>query len=372
MLRFVVFLLLLLGCQWTIAQTTKVGNIMHGGLNRNYRLRLPANHNKNVPIPLVFNMHGFTSNAAQQELYSAMNAVADTARFAVCYPNGVNNAWNVGWSFGSTADDVGFIAAMIDQFHTEYGIDKKRVYACGMSNGGFMSYRLACELNDRIAAIASVTGSMVQQAIDICEPSKAVPIMEIHGTADETVNYNGTPNVSISIAQLLKFWQLNNGCDIDPTIETVPNISTNDNTTSEKWTYTNCDEDKKIVHFKVINGAHTWPGAPISLGNTSQDFKASVEIWRFFKQYQLENTTSIVESTIETSKVFPNPTCDMINIVAPEGSLISVKDFSGRNLVNVKSSAPNLEVSTFDWVSGIYFVHIQSEKLSKTHKLIKI
>jgi polyhydroxybutyrate depolymerase len=347
----------------TIAQTTLTGNLTHDGKTRNYRLRLPANHDKNTAIPLVFNLHGFTSNAAQQEPYSGMNAIADTARFAVCYPNGISNAWNVGWNFGSAADDVGFIAALIDQLHKDYGIDKTRVYACGMSNGGFMSYRLACELNDRIAAIASVTGSMVQQAIDKCAPGKAVPVMEIHGTADGTVNYNGTANVSVAIPQVLKFWQENNGCDKDPIIEMVANTSTSDNTTSEKWTYTNCTEDKKLVHYKVIGGEHTWPGATLVIGKTSQDFKASVEIWNFFKQYKLEATSSSDEPITTELNIFPNPVYDLLNIYSDIAThqKIEIFDSYSKSWGKFKMNENRISINVEHFPVGVYFVRLGND-----------
>jgi polyhydroxybutyrate depolymerase len=374
-MKNLVVLLFFLNVTISYAQSTLTGNITHDGQNRNYRLRLPANHDKNVSIPLVFNMHGFTSNASHQELYSSMNAVADTARFAVCYPNGIGNAWNVGWSFGSTVDDVGFISAMIDKFHTEFGIDKSRVYACGMSNGGFMSYRLACELNDRIAAIASVTGSMVQQAVDNCKPGKAVPVMEIHGTADETVNYNGSPNVSIAIPQIMKLWQENNGCKKDPIIEMVPNINATDNTTTEKWTYTDCTKDKRLIHYKVLNGGHTWPGAPIALGNTSQDFRASVEIWNFFKQYKLSNTSSINENVPSFAKIYPNPVYDVLNIYAEftSGQSFAIIDTYGKVWIQDLLKEDKTIVNVQDLPSGLYIIKMLiQDSIGKSIKFIKV
>ncbi len=366
MKHFIIFLF----CQCatiTFAQSTLTGNFIHDGINRNYRLRLPANHDKNVSIPLVFNLHGFTSNAVQQEAYSGMNAVADTARFAVCYPNGIGNAWNVGWNFGSTADDVGFISAMIDRFHMEYGIDKSRVYACGMSNGGFMSYQLACQLNDRIAAIASVTGSMVQQAVDKCTPGKAVPVMEIHGTADGTVSYNGTANVSVAIPQILKFWQQNNGCDKDPVVEMVANTNIADNTTSEKWTYTNCTDDKKLIHYKITNGEHTWPGASLIIGKTSQDFKASVEIWNFFKQYKLEGILSSNEMTIADLNVYPNPVSDVLNVYSevPSQHQFEIFDSYGKSWGKYKMNEKHSEVYVGNWPVGFYVVWMGGENYMK-------
>ncbi|RMF00022.1 MAG: hypothetical protein D6772_06880, partial [Bacteroidetes bacterium] len=152
------------------SQERIIGRITHDGLEREYRLYVPAAYDGQSPWPLVFNFHGFTSNAAQQEIYSNMNTVADTAHFLVCYPEGIGNAWNVGWSFGSTADDVGFVDALIDSLSLAYELDAGRIYACGMSNGGFMSYRLACERSNRFAAIASVTGSMTRNYD--CEPTR--------------------------------------------------------------------------------------------------------------------------------------------------------------------------------------------------------
>lgn len=353
------------------AQTTITANITYKGQNRNYRLRLPANHDKNTAIPLVFNLHGFTSNAIEQEIYSGMNIIADTARFAVCYPNGISNAWNVGWSFGSTADDVGFISTLIDQLNSTYGIDKSRVYACGMSNGGFMSYRLACELNDRIAAIASVTGSMVQQAINSCKPGKSVPVMEIHGTADPVVNYNGTVNVSVAISKVLKFWQENNGCDINPTIEQVPNKSITDNTTAEKWTYTNCENNKKLIHYKITNGGHTWPGSIINNGTTSQDFNASEEIWKFFKQYSLDITSSTNDEMVE-EKIYPNPCQDFFSVYGHSNSDFTIMNINCQKIYSGQMNENSMEVSTLGWSSGTYFIKIQTGLTSSIHKLIKI
>ena len=156
MLRSFLFLLLTSCLLHAVAQETIAIDLEFDGEDRDYRLRIPANFDGETALPLVFNLHGFTSNATQQELYSRMNVVADTAGFFICYANGIGAAWNVGWDFGSSADDVGFINFLIDQISAEYPILSDQIYSCGMSNGGFMSYRLACELNQRIAAVASV------------------------------------------------------------------------------------------------------------------------------------------------------------------------------------------------------------------------
>lgn len=364
-------ILIIFGCQ-LLAQTTITGTIVHGGATRNYRLHLPPNHDVNEPIPLVFNMHGFTSNATEQEIYSGMNVIADTAKFAVCYPNGISNAWNVGWAFGSFADDVGFISALIDDLSSKYGFDTNKIYACGMSNGGFMSYRLACELNNKIAAIASVTGSMVQKAIDACKPGRPVPVMEFHGTADPVVNYNGTLAVSEAISKVLALWQQNNGCDVEPIKEPIPNINASDNTTTEKWTYNNCAQDRKLVHFKVTNGGHTWPGSAINNGVTSQDFNASEEIWLFFKQYTLDFTQDVNGSEIEKISVFPNPTTDMIRVTAPNTRSITILDVNGMQVLKTDEPLHDGMISLSTLASGVYFVNVVTNVNNQTFKIVKI
>jgi len=351
-------------------QTTVTGTLMHDGLLRDYRLHLPPGHSPSKKAPLVFNLHGYTSNAAQQELYSGMNAVADTAGFLVCYPNGISSAWNVGWAFGSTAKDVSFISSLIDELHTKYGIDKDRVYACGMSNGGFMSYKLACELNDRITAIASVTGSMVPSQLSTCKPGRPVPVMEVHGTADQVVAYNGTAPISAPIPDVLNFWRDNNGCDDDPVVVAVPNTNTADNTTSEKWTYTNCSADATIMHYKVFGGAHTWPGAIIITGATSRDFNASVEIWNFFRRYRLPVATATDENTT-ISGIYPNPFTDKVELTSSQGGRLLIHDLAGRSEGIFWLSPGKNNIDTQNLNSGFYIFTIMEGGRVIRHRLIK-
>ena len=355
------------------AQATSIGTLVHDGVTREYRLRLPANHNKNIPIPLVFNFHGFGSNANQQEFYSFMNSVADTARFAVCYPEGIQNAWNVGWDFGSTADDVGFTSKLIDELIDKYGFDKNRVYACGMSNGGFFSYQLACKLNNKIAAVASVTGSMVPAAISDCKPGKPVPVLEIHGTADATVDYNGSA-IAASIPSVMAFWQKNNGCDDTPVKVLVPNSVTTDNTTTEKYTYVNCNQQKEVIHYKVLGGGHTWPGSIIEIGTTSKDFSASAVIWDFFKKYKLDTTTSINALNDDTAgSIFPNPFDEQIVIRNPgDEARLVIYNTQGKIVLSQTLDAAYNEVNAVMLPPGLYLGFIESATGKSFIKLSKL
>ena len=163
-------LLILLICLplFTLAQQTINESITHGGLQRDYIIHIPSSYNVNTPIPLVFCFHGYGSNASTNMSYTNFNYISDTAGFIVVYPQGTllqgTTHWNVGgWTTASTIDDVGFTASLLDSISNAYTIDDTRVYSTGMSNGGYMSFLLACQLSNRIAAIASVTGSMVHK-----------------------------------------------------------------------------------------------------------------------------------------------------------------------------------------------------------------
>lgn len=320
------------------AQTNTSHTIQHNGLTREYRLYVPAINNSTTPVPLVFNLHGYTSNNVQQEAYGDFRPVADTANFIVVHPNGTldgsgNRYWN---AFGFGADDIGFISFLIDHISTDYSIDQNRIYSTGMSNGGFMSVELACALSNRIAAVASVTGSMGLNRISVCNPSKPTPVMQINGTADMTVAYNGTTQYA-SIPAVVDFWVDQNNCHTTPHVVNVPNVNTMDGSTVEHYVYSQGNQDATVELFKVIGGGHTWPGAPIDLplsGNTNRDINASSEIWRFFSQYRLDDLLRSDEHALSSKiHIYPNPTNGSIAFdfqESPDGLIIT--DIAGREV----------------------------------------
>jgi polyhydroxybutyrate depolymerase len=167
----------------------------------------------------------------------------------------------------------------------EYNIDATQVFATGMSNGGFMSYKLACELTGKIAKIASVTGTMNPNMLSSCSPSASIPVMQIHGTLDPTVPYDGIPSAMIPIEDVVDYWVGHNNCDATPITTALPNLNLNDNSTVERIEYLNGDNGAEVIFYKVTGGGHTWPGAIIDIpsGNTNKDFNASSTIWEFFK-----------------------------------------------------------------------------------------
>lgn len=269
-----------------ISQEVAVESFLHDGLERSYIKYIPSSYSENIPTPLVLNLHGYSSNASEQMLYSDFYNIADTEGFILIHPEGTIDSngfqfWNSGNIF--EVDDLGFLSALIDQIASEYNINLDRVYSMGMSNGGFMSYKLACELNDKIAAIASVTGSMTTDQIGSCNPDNTVPVMQIHGTSDLIVPYNGSLGI-VPIDDVISFWVDFNNCNTIPTINNLPDINLIDFCTVEHYIYDNGINDSSVELYKIINGGHTWPGAgfPIAGNNTNQDVNASEKNLGFF------------------------------------------------------------------------------------------
>ena len=279
----------------TLGQQTINESITHGGLQRDYTIHIPSSYNVNTPIPLVFCFHGYGSNASTIMSYTNFNYISDTAGFIVVYPQGTllqgTTHWNVGgWTIGSTIDDVGFTASLLDSISNTYTIDDTRVYSTGMSNGGYMSFLLACQLSDKIAAIASVTGSMTPQTYNACNPQHPTPILQIHGTSDQTVPYVGDPTWTKSIDDVLQYWVAYNNCNTSAIITAITDINIFDGSTAELIVYDGGDNNVTTEHFKIYGGDHDWPGV---WGN--MDIHASAEVWKFFSRY---NINGLINPTV--------------------------------------------------------------------------
>jgi polyhydroxybutyrate depolymerase len=374
---FPLFLIMIIALQSNSikAQTIITNTIVVDGLERNYRLAIPSDHDINSSVPLVINMHGFGSNAAEQEFYADMNRIAEREGFIICYPNGIANAWNVGWNFGSQADDVSFIDKLSDFLIQEYNLDTEKIYACGMSNGGFMSYRLACELNNKFAAIASVTGSIAPEYIDQCDPGREVPILQFHGTADNTVLYEGLEDVNIPIDSLIKFWTTNNSCSEEGDTMEIEDINTSDNSTVKRISYADCAGDSEVLFYKIDGGGHTWPGAFLNIGITNQDIKASEIIWEFFKSKSLNNQTSSTDDQDLTSglSVFPNPSVDAWNISTTMQLPVKVTvfDFQGKMILNQQLNYGEEKLNINDLQHGIYVIQLSNKIETRSLKVVK-
>lgn len=256
------------------------------GQARKADLHVPPIYDPTKPTMLVLNFHGYSSNSIQQQLLSGMSAEADLRNFIVAYPEGIGASWNAGACCGTAAmtgiDDVAFARALVAKLSEDYCIDPKRVYAAGMSNGGFFSHRLGCDAADVFAAIAPVAGMMVLP-FEECAPSRPVPVMHFHGTADLVVAYDGNmalgfPSVGASTARWIEL----NGCE-----DTSEITYQNGDSTCETWK--NCQGGSEVTLCTVEEGGHTWPGGPDipSLGKTSHDLDATKAMLDMFKAHPM-------------------------------------------------------------------------------------
>jgi polyhydroxybutyrate depolymerase len=278
-------------------------------------------------------------------------------------------------------DDVGFLSALIDTINRDYHINLRRVYSTGMSNGGFMSYRLACELSHRIAAIASVTGSMTDSMRTNCHSVRPVPVLHFHGTTDPVVNYNGAGNI-LSVDASLQYWINNNNCPVSGSITPLPDVVTSDNSTVTKLYWGLCDNQTEVEHYKVTGGGHTWPGSDNNffglVGNLNEDINASEIIWEFFNRHSLPaGFTSVneVSSANNLVNVFPNPVANTLTIEWNEAQVNSVQitDLSGRIVAktDVGTFSGSLKFSVADFSPGIYLIQCFTSQGISVKKMAK-
>lgn len=355
------------------SQTSVIKTININGSPRTYRLYVPTIYTGNESVPLVFNFHGYTSNALEQENYGDFRAIADTANFILVHPEGLNAGSGNFWNAFTTTDvsnyDYQFVSQLIDSLQVEFLIDESRIYSTGLSNGGFFSYDLACFMSEKFAAIASVAGSMISQHESLCNPTRKVPVMQIHGTADQVVTYSGTGGIieCVGVENLVNSWVNRNNCDSNPIVTNLPNINILDNTTVTHYLYQG--ENTSVEFYKITDGGHTWPGAifPLVGQNTNQDFSASKEIWRFFSQYSLNLATNSTKKLPENNfNVYPNPSTSELNVRLNGSEIDFVRIFDSRGVKVFENQIINqaeLKINTQNLISGIYFLEIGNQKV---------
>jgi len=358
------------------SQTSISDSFIFDGEEREYRIYIPAIYDGSQPTPLVFNLHGYGSNNVDQELYGDFRAIADTANFIVVLPMGlVDDFGSTHWNtFGtSSIDDVGFLSALIDTVYAAYNIDGNRIYSTGMSNGGFMSYKLACLLSGRIAAVASVTGTITVAEFDNCITNHPMPVMHIHGDADPTVAYEGNLLFK-SVEEVVNHWVAFNECNTEPIVTELPDIDTEDGCTATHYLYEGGLIGSTVEFYKINGGEHTWPGSAYITGVTNNDFNASIEIWRFFSQYTLNELTSGIETEKEpvAFTVYPNPTSQeetTLQFADNSVKTITVLNFLGQV---ISEETTTNKITTVRLKSkGIYFVSVKQNGQIHTEKLVR-
>ena len=373
-IKILIILTILLGSEISYAQ---YDSIPFGGYERTYLVHLPTSYAGTTDLPLVVAMHGGAGNAYNMESISELSIKADAENFIVVYPEGVKggflniSSWNAGWCCGfassSNVDDTGFIDSLLNTLIEQYSIDTNRIYATGMSNGGFMSYRLACELSNRIAAVAPVECSMTMMN---CNPSHPVPIIHFHSYLDTNIPYDGgigsgpSNHYNPPIDSVMNVWATTNSCDtLNDTI--INNVQY----TLTKWT--GCDCGYEIHYYITQDGGHSWPGVGGSVFINATDL-----MWDFFLQYSLncDTITAINESIfrINSIMVFPNPTNGQLKIYSEikyHKLEISIYTILGKNVLIVKNQ-PELDIRSL--ATGTYFLKVKMDGIIKMMKIIKL
>jgi len=293
------------------ASGTTVESISTPFGTRLYRLHVPTGYTGSTPVPLVLNWHGATSDATFQESYTGFSTKADSAGFIVVYPQGVTtmarpfnhfNSWQLA---APEPDDVAFTSQLLDTLQSQLCVDINRLYSTGYSNGSMMSVRLACSLSNRIAAIGGVAGAYYPPAAndlsasETCPDTRAVPLIEFHGTSDPIVPYNGglggfpgfmltfrLPQDDDTVAEdVLDAWAAHNGC----TSGRQPSQAT---TNVRLVEYTSCPDNAITQLYAVDGGGHTWPDgttelSPMIFGTTTHEVNATDLMWTFFQAHTL-------------------------------------------------------------------------------------
>lgn len=283
--------------------------LQHGGRERSAIVHMPQRAAERPALPVILSFHGGGGHGANQKEYSLLDALAESENFLAVYPNGTGRlsgrllTWNAGsccaYSVINKIDDVGFVRALIDQLAEKFSIDRRRIYATGMSNGGMMAHRLAAEASDIIAAVAPVAGGMV---LPMVKSGRAVPLLHIHSVDDPRALYGGGLGPPFPLArnqvlhpnidEMIKRWAEHNGCAAEPKVADRRIDSSPRGHSAAKFVYPNCRDGAAVALWKLTGAGHVWPGGKQKvlermLGPSTDIIDVNREMWEFFKRYAL-------------------------------------------------------------------------------------
>jgi len=258
------------------------------GERRRYYLYLPPSWHRDHPAPLVLVFHAGGGRASDIAPHTGFSRLADREGIVVVYPQGLRGRWNDGRGFATaTHDDVGFVRALVGTRGRELGIDPRRVYATGISNGAMFAYRLACDLPGTLAAVAPVAGALPAELASGCLHTAPVSVIAFQGTGDPLMPYlgGGTGRRRVlSAERSTGFWATLAGCTGTPVTSDEPDRSA-DGTRVRHTVFLGCSEGRAVELYTIEGGGHTWPGGPEAgrrVGRVTRDIDATELIWRFF------------------------------------------------------------------------------------------
>lgn len=279
-----------------------------GTVPRTHQLFLPSSYDGTQPLPLMIGLHGRPDTGAGFALISEMDKVAEAEGFALVFPDGLVNQWNYLGDFVDSErfhnpNDLAYLEALIDDLAQDIAIDRQRVYLFGFSNGGFMTYRSACEVSHPFAGFGVVGALMYPEFEVTCVYSRPIPMVVIHGTQDSNIQWNGithgSPDGTVnifgtrSVLNSVGFWSAHNQCVIEEAVKTEYELQAETETQVIRFDFENCVKDARVRFFAIISGGHTWPGgtrlAADQFGRTAMDINASQEIWDFLSQFHRDD-----------------------------------------------------------------------------------
>ena len=330
------------------------------GSQRQYIVREPAGRDASQPIPVMFFLHGLGDNAANCDGGFGFSSLANRYGWLIVTPQATTlsmmgysmTMWNAGLGLNTTADDSGFLMALLDSLTVTYNIDRDSVFFTGFSMGGFMTHRMAIEHGDQINACAPVSGlittSMARQT-----PVAAVKLLHIHGDADQTVGYDGSSrdfgmNLGIAVDSSMRYWIKANQSNSEPIFDNFPD-SRNDGLRFERYSYHG--GQRPLQHIKVIGGVHEWYSTP------TNDIDYFEVIHQFFVSDEMP-TVGIEEAQAADSRVklYPNPSNGRVTIETARPESVTVCDIKGNRLEshNLAEGANTLDLGNLE--GGLYIL----------------
>ena len=254
----------------------------HDGITRTYIIYIPNSYDGSGEHPLMFNFHGFGGRASDFVYAADMRSQAERDKFIIVYPQGSLLGGFPHWNSSgpspdnkSSADDIGFVEQLITKISMDYSVNADRIYAAGFSNGGFFSYYLACN-SDKFAAIGSVAGTMIDDSFQNCNALIPTGMINIHGTSDSVVPYNGNGGGMTSINDVLEYWRYFNSCTVIK--------ETNDSSYGPVTQYNYYDDNGGLYvqHYKETGGGHYWSKELTFNGKNTNDL-----IWDFVSKFDI-------------------------------------------------------------------------------------
>ncbi len=284
----------------TIVYSSDSGKLSNQGHIRTFYIYTPKSYNPSRPMPLVMVFHGDGGSGRSISTVTHFNDLAEQKGFIAVYPDAINNRWSLSTKSSRKVDDGLFVASLIEGIQQTKNIDSTRIYATGFSKGAILAQALACQMPNKIAAFASVAGSLPSRLKPSCQ-AHPVSMMMINGTKDQSVNYEGDATSQrlalISVPETVNFWRTQDQC-LSPVQNQQVSKPNPSHLLVKTSRYANCRAGSEVMLASVVNGGHFWPGGAstdptLNKVNANLGFNATKTIWTFFERHNLSQSYAL-------------------------------------------------------------------------------